>query len=117
MLIHIFTFAKISRYYVNSEGILITEQNGTVAKTPPMEFCMDAVIYSKQQDFYEDSSNNSDVNNTVSRDVKSPNIFSRQMALVCFESNVEAAGFIEEEEANRTFVSDVLHSDLSRLQF
>lgn len=79
---------------------------------------MDAVIYNKQPDFYEDSSNNSDVNNTVSKDVKSPNIFSRQMALVCFESNVEAAGFIEDEEVNGTFVSDAsnnfMYSDLSR---
>lgn len=85
ILLH--TILLLSRYYINSEGVLITEQNGTVAKTPPGEYCFEAVLqhngYNKQPVF---SRLDVDAFEGLQQiGVRDGPMFSRQMAMVCFD--------------------------------
>lgn len=104
-------FYFLCRYYVNSEGVLIIEQNGTVSKAPPTEFCIDAVIFDQikwnDEDYsynstYSSEELNSSTYSNEMMDEKQASVFSRQVALVCYES------IIVKENNNSKFVSDVL---------
>jgi len=73
------------RYYINSEGLLITEQQGTVAKTFPKDYCFDAVRPKRTTVSQLDANDGENSSVTDQRDSKNALIFSRQVALVCFE--------------------------------
>ncbi|CAL8122614.1 unnamed protein product [Orchesella dallaii] len=77
------------RYYINSGGLLITEQLGTFAKTVPKDYCFDAVLQKRATGLQLDMNDGESENSSVTDGRNEILIYSRQVALVCFEKTVE----------------------------